>query len=380
MTYNHTSVFLFTVQGILASLTCSLCCFVYAYCCNNNKNLNNNDTKSSESYKHASQKNNNNIICRSINKREFNNEGYDNNDEENINIQVIKHFIPDNFAMNIFLPQEQSTKKHDISLNSNVEPVLKIKKKIWNKKKIKFEKELLQKYNYVDNYYSHGYCTRIANNLMKKFKKERINIYDIKTKKMNNKAKEDIIEEENLRKMRLNNLLRLSENTIDEQNNDEQEMEHQKEESYKSDSYISFGDIDNRSINSLKQKYKKMKKSDNDHERDLKKLKFYLCKRLNKKKYIKKPMNIKKEKTKKEKIKKIVKYSTQAGYNLLAQLQQGELKEESEEESELSELEEGELFDNQDNNTEDLNSSEYTYSSLTLSFSEYLDIRELAIL
>ncbi|CAD2104247.1 conserved Plasmodium protein, unknown function [Plasmodium vinckei lentum] len=45
MTYNHTSVFLFTVQGILASLTCSLCCFVYAYCCNNNKNLNNNDTK-----------------------------------------------------------------------------------------------------------------------------------------------------------------------------------------------------------------------------------------------------------------------------------------------------------------------------------------------
>ncbi|CDU20585.1 conserved Plasmodium protein, unknown function [Plasmodium yoelii] len=45
MAYNHTSVFLFTVQGILASLTCSLCCFVYAYCCNNNKNLNNNDTK-----------------------------------------------------------------------------------------------------------------------------------------------------------------------------------------------------------------------------------------------------------------------------------------------------------------------------------------------
>ncbi|CAD2111360.1 conserved Plasmodium protein, unknown function [Plasmodium vinckei] len=342
-----------------------------------NNDINCSHESASESYKHASQKNNNNIICRSINKREFNNEGYDNNDEENINIEKITHFIPDNFAMNIFLPQEQSTKKHDISLNGNVEPVLKIKKKIWNKKKIKFEKELLQKYNYVDNYYSHGYCTRIANNLMKKFKKERINIYDIKTKKMNNKAKEDIIEEENLRKMRLNNLLRLSENTIDEQNNDEQEMEHQKEESYKSDSYISFGDIDNRSINSLKQKYKKMKKSDNDHERDLKKLKFYLCKRLNKKKYIKKPMNIKKEKTKKEKIKKIVKYSTQAGYNLLAQLQQGELKEESEEESELSELEEGELFDNQDNNTEDLNSSEYTYSSLTLSFSEYLDIREV---
>ncbi|CAD2100291.1 conserved Plasmodium protein, unknown function [Plasmodium vinckei brucechwatti] len=342
-----------------------------------NNDINCSHESASESYKHASQKNNNNIICRSINKREFNNERYDNNDEENINIEKITKFIPDNFAMNIFLAQEQSTKKHDISLNSNVDPVLKIKKKIWNKKKIKFEKELLQKYNYVDNYYSHGYCTRIANNLMKKFKKERINIYDIKTKKMNNKAKEDIIEEENLRKIRLNNLLRLSENTIDEQNNDEQEMEHKKEESYKSDSYISFDDIDNRSINSLKQKYKKMKKSDNDHERDLKKLKFYLCKRLNKKKYIKKPMNIRKEKTKKEKIKKIVKYSTQAGYNLLAQLQQGELREGSEEESELSELEEGELFENQDNNTEDLNSSEYTYSSLTLSFSEYLDIREV---
>lgn len=54
----------------------------------------------------------------------------------------------------------------------------------------------------------------------------------------------------------------------------------------------------------------------------------------------------------------------------------GELKAESEEESELSELEEGELFDDQDKNTEDLNSSEYTYSSLTLSFSEYLNIRE----
>ncbi|SCM04272.1 conserved Plasmodium protein, unknown function [Plasmodium chabaudi chabaudi] len=341
-----------------------------------NNDINCSHESASDSFKHASQKNNNNIICRSINKREFNNESYDNNNEENINIEKIAHFIPDNFAMNIFLPQEQSAKKHDISLSSNVEPVLKIKKKIWNKKKIKFEKELLQKYNYVDNYYSHGYCTRIANNLMKKFKRERINIYDIKTKKMNNKAKEDIVEEENLRKLRLNNLLRLSENTIDEQNNDEQEIEHTKEESYKTDSYISFDDIDNRSITSLKKKYKVMKKSDNDHERDLKKLKFYLCKKLNKKKYIKKPMQMTKEKTKKEKIKKIVKYSTQAGYNLLAQLQQGELKEESEEESELSELEEGELFDNQDKNTEDLNSSEYTYSSLTLSFSEYLDIRE----
>ncbi|EAA22118.1 hypothetical protein [Plasmodium yoelii yoelii] len=153
-------------------------------------------------------------------------------------------------------------------------------------------------------------------------------------------------------------------------------MENKKEESYKTDSYISFDDLDNRSINNLKKKYKMLKKSDNDHERDLKKLKFYLCKKLNKKKYIKKPMKIKKEKTKKEKIKKIIKYSSKTGYNLLAQLQKGEIKEESEEESELSELEEGELFDDQDKNTEDLNSSEYTYSSLTLSFSEYLNIRE----
>lgn len=140
---------------------------------------------------------------------------------------------------------------------------------------------------------------------------------------MNNKAKEDIIEEENLRKMRLNNLLCLSESAIDEQNNYEQEMENTKEESYKTDSYISFDDIDNRSINNLKKKYKVLKKSDNDHERDLKKLKFYLCKKLNKKKYIKKPMKIKKEKTKKEKIQKIMKYSSKVGYNLLAQLQKG---------------------------------------------------------
>ncbi|KAI4834787.1 hypothetical protein MKS88_005466 [Plasmodium brasilianum] len=34
MTHSNTSVFLFTVQGILASLTCGLCCFIYAYCCN----------------------------------------------------------------------------------------------------------------------------------------------------------------------------------------------------------------------------------------------------------------------------------------------------------------------------------------------------------
>ncbi|CXI91977.1 conserved Plasmodium protein, unknown function [Plasmodium berghei] len=346
-----------------------------------NNDINHSHESASDSYEYEPQKNNNNLICRSISKREFKNESYDNNksiynNEENINIEKITYFIPENFAMNIFLPQEQIVKKHDTYLGDNMEPVLKIKKIRWNKKKIKFEKELLQKYNYVDNYYSHGYCTRIANNLMKKFKKERINIYDIKTKKMNNKAKEDIIEEENLRKMRLNNLLCLSESAIDEQNNYEQEMENTKEESYKTDSYISFDDIDNRSINNLKKKYKVLKKSDNDHERDLKKLKFYLCKKLNKKKYIKKPMKIKKEKTKKEKIQKIMKYSSKVGYNLLAQLQKGELKAESEEESELSELEEGELFDDQDKNTEDLNSSEYTYSSLTLSFSEYLNIRE----
>ncbi|SBT47870.1 conserved Plasmodium protein, unknown function [Plasmodium ovale wallikeri] len=41
MTHNHTSVFLFTVQGILASLTCGLCCFIYAYCCNNKNDSNN---------------------------------------------------------------------------------------------------------------------------------------------------------------------------------------------------------------------------------------------------------------------------------------------------------------------------------------------------
>ncbi|SBS98137.1 conserved Plasmodium protein, unknown function, partial [Plasmodium ovale curtisi] len=32
---------LFTVQGILASLTCGLCCFIYAYCCNNKNDSNN---------------------------------------------------------------------------------------------------------------------------------------------------------------------------------------------------------------------------------------------------------------------------------------------------------------------------------------------------
>ncbi|KJP85602.1 hypothetical protein AK88_04769 [Plasmodium fragile] len=42
MSHNNTTVFLFTVQGILASLTCGLCCLIYAYCCNNKNERNRN--------------------------------------------------------------------------------------------------------------------------------------------------------------------------------------------------------------------------------------------------------------------------------------------------------------------------------------------------
>ncbi|CAA9990839.1 conserved Plasmodium protein, unknown function [Plasmodium knowlesi strain H] len=42
MSHNNTSVFLFTVQGILASLTCGLCCLIYAYCCNSRNEGNRN--------------------------------------------------------------------------------------------------------------------------------------------------------------------------------------------------------------------------------------------------------------------------------------------------------------------------------------------------
>ncbi|ANQ09372.1 Uncharacterized protein PCOAH_00039600 [Plasmodium coatneyi] len=42
MSHNNTTVFLFTVQGILASLTCGLCCIIYAYCCNTKNERNRN--------------------------------------------------------------------------------------------------------------------------------------------------------------------------------------------------------------------------------------------------------------------------------------------------------------------------------------------------
>ncbi|GAB68894.1 hypothetical protein PCYB_143220 [Plasmodium cynomolgi strain B] len=42
MSHNNTTVFLFTVQGILASLTCGLCCLIYAYCCNTKNERNRN--------------------------------------------------------------------------------------------------------------------------------------------------------------------------------------------------------------------------------------------------------------------------------------------------------------------------------------------------
>ncbi|GAW83438.1 hypothetical protein, conserved [Plasmodium gonderi] len=42
MSHNNTTVLLFTVQGILALLTCGLCCFIYAYRCNNKNEGNRN--------------------------------------------------------------------------------------------------------------------------------------------------------------------------------------------------------------------------------------------------------------------------------------------------------------------------------------------------
>lgn len=90
-----------------------------------NNDINHSHESASDSYEYEPQKNNNNLICRSISKREFKNESYDNNksiynNEENINIEKITYFIPENFAMNIFLPQEQIVKKHDTYLGDNV--------------------------------------------------------------------------------------------------------------------------------------------------------------------------------------------------------------------------------------------------------------------
>lgn len=69
-------------------------------------------------------------------------------------------------------------------------------------------------------------------------------------------------------------------------NNDIDEEGSEKEDTYVTDSSINFETLNNRDLENLKKKYKVMSKSNRVFEEDLRRLKFYICKRLNKKKHI----------------------------------------------------------------------------------------------
>ncbi|SBS88673.1 hypothetical protein PMALA_023420 [Plasmodium malariae] len=319
----------------------------------------------------------------------------------------LSQFIPEKFNMDIFLRDGQTNSVYESASDDN-ESVLIERKILLSEKKRREEMELLEKYNYVDHLYSPGYCTHITQNLSAGFGKKKFNIYELKRKKLHDKMKEDIMEEkkmkkeeENLRKLRFENLQSFNENLTmdhdisvhkdhiplskkkivksysDAQNNLFIDDVNEHEESYKTDSSLSYDNIDSRSIANLKKKYKAMKKSNNVFAGDLRKLKFYICRKLNKKKYFIKPQKtVNLSRKKKENIKKVMHISKQGGYNLLAKLQQDfENNEESEEETDI--YEEKDLFDNSERNTDDFKSSEYTYSSLTISSYEYLNMRNV---
>ncbi|SBT42833.1 hypothetical protein POVWA1_046750 [Plasmodium ovale wallikeri] len=326
---------------------------------------------------------------------------------KDLNVIDFTNFIPDQFNMNILLSENQKNNEYESSSdeNGNMESVLKINRIESNKKKMKEEMKLLKKYSYIDHLYSPGYCTRITQDLRERFSKRRINIYDLRKKKIYDKMREDHMEEEklkreeeNLRKFRLENLplpegsfnideYEVSQNEEDpleknvyedmldvEDNTLKEDVEN--EETYNTDSSISFDEIDRRSVNNLKKKYKIMKKSDNVSPEDLKRLKFYLCRKLNKKKYILKSMKSDQDaKRKKDNIKKVMKYSKYAGYNLLAKIHP-EAERDREDGEETDELEE-DLFDANEKDTDELNISEYTYSSLTISSYESIDVRSV---
>lgn len=111
-------------------------------------------------------------------------------------------------------------------------------------------------------------------------------------------------------------------------NNDIDEEGSEKEDTYVTDSSINFETLNNRDLENLKKKYKVMSKSNRVFEEDLRRLKFYICKRLNKKKRIFKSAvkDVKAKEKKKEKIKKIIQVSKQAGFSLLAKIHGGSKK------------------------------------------------------
>ncbi|SOV25252.1 conserved Plasmodium protein, unknown function [Plasmodium sp. DRC-Itaito] len=318
-------------------------------------------------------------------------------------------FIPDQFDTDIFL-YNYGKGKYEDSCIEKTDDILKHTSIEMNLEKMNQEKELLERYNYVDSLYSPGYYTRITQKL-KKHKEKKINIYDLKKIKLYEKMKEEKLqndkmkkEEEDLIKLRLeqaddfDNDVNLDEHKIsleDRENvslrkimdniklegldNDMDEEGSEKEETYVTDSSINFETLNNRDIQNLKKKYKVMSKSNRVFEEDLRRLKFYICKRLNKKKHIFKNVakEVKAKEKKKEKIKKIIQVSKQAGFSLLAKIHGDEHKSYEEKNVESDQLDESDLFNNADKNTSELNSSAYTYSSLTISSYEHMNIRNI---
>ncbi|GAB68054.1 hypothetical protein PCYB_126200 [Plasmodium cynomolgi strain B] len=324
--------------------------------------------------------------------------------ETELNVRDFSKFIPEQFNMDVFLSNQSESEEYESDSDESMACVLKKKKIQWNEKRMKEEMELLRKYDYVESLYSPGYCSRITQNLRDKYNKKRVNIYDLKKNQLYEQIKKDFMDEEqtkkaeeDLQKFRLENLRVPEENPSADEDADLEsvqgisekdkptdqgvpEVKHKWQDvgDDKTDSSVTFDHIDSRSINNLKRKYKALKKSERSCRPELRRLKFYICRRVNKKKYLLKNLKSDKEdRKKKENIRKVMKFSSRGGYNLLAKIQEDVNKDEMEDEDEANQLEEDDLFDSNEINTSEMNTSEYTYSSLTISSYEYINIRRV---
>ncbi|EUD69390.1 hypothetical protein C922_00253 [Plasmodium inui San Antonio 1] len=321
-----------------------------------------------------------------------------------LNVRDFSKFIPDQFNMDVFLSNQSESEEYESDSDESTDCVLKKKKIQWNEKKVKEEMELLRKYDYVESLYSPGYFSRITQNFRDKYNKKRINIYDLRKNQLYEQIKKDFLDEEktkkaeeNVQKFRLENLGVPEENPSADEEADLESVQGISEKDKptdqgvsdvknkwqdvsddQTDSSVTFDHIDSRSISNLKRKYKAVKKSERSSRSELRRLKFYICRRVHKKKYLLKNLKSnKKDRKKKEKKRKAMKFSPQGGYNLLAKIQEDVNRDEVEEEDEVNQLEEDDLFDINEMNTSEMNTSDYTYSSLTLSSYEYLNIRRV---
>ncbi|KNG76436.1 hypothetical protein PFMG_02572 [Plasmodium falciparum IGH-CR14] len=315
----------------------------------NDDDINISINSSSESIEHSQDMDKNSLIYNEEKREEF-----EIRDNINILLNKVKNdlytndftrFIPDQFDTDIFLYNNGNGNYEDLCIEKT-DDVLKQTTIEMNQQKMNQERELLERYNYVDSLYSPGYYTRITQKL-KKQKEKKINIYDLKKIKLYKKMKEEKLqndrmkkEEKDLIKMRLeqsedlDNDVNLDEHKISLENrenlslrkimdnikleglnNDIDEEGSEKEDTYVTDSSINFETLNNRDLENLKKKYKVMSKN------------------------------------------------THKSYE--------------EKNVESDQLDESDLFNNADKNASELNSSAYTYSSLTISSYEHMNIRNI---